>query len=147
MNNFLIKKQGHPLLSRVIKKCDLTKSHKDTVDEMFNVLATSEGIALAANQLAIDKRIIIIYANGFGQEFLNPVITKTYGKKTVSREGCLSSYNQYKVYRYKRIVVEGVDVNNKPIRYNLKGLLAVAIQHEIDHLNGIGIWHHGKRIF
>ena len=110
------------------------------IDIMFETMYQRRGIGLAGPQIGTSKRIIVIHALGLKQEFINPAITKRYGGKMTSREGCLSFPGETAVLtRDKQIIVEGFDRNWKPIRRKLKGLQACCVQHEVDHLNGITI--------
>ena len=113
------------------------------IKRMFGIMYSggyTEGIGLAANQIGLNKRVIVIDVNGLKQEFINPVITKTLGRKIISTEGCLSfPGKKVRVWRYPQIVVEGFDANWAPIKRKLKGLAACVVQHEIDHLDGITI--------
>lgn len=88
----------------------------------------------------MNKRIIVVNVNQLKQEFINPVIVKTRGSKTLSVESCLSFPGiQVKMWRYKDIIVEGFDRDWTPIRRKLKGLNACVVQHEVEHLDGITI--------
>ncbi len=110
------------------------------IGAMWAVMYHNKGIGLAANQLGQLDRVIVVHANGFKQAIINPIITKSYGGKTLNREGCLSFPGlQTKVIRHKQIIVEGYDANWKPVKRKLKGLAAYCVQHEVDHLNGITI--------
>lgn len=89
-------------------------------------------------QVGILKRIIVIdlYEEDSQYILINPVIKKAKGEQIVD-EGCLSFPNQYgKVKRPKTIVVEALDINGKKVKIEGKDLLAQALSHEIDHLNG-----------
>lgn len=118
----------------------------ELVDAMRSLLTTAEvpggrGIGLAANQVGVLKRVIVICIPGsLDQEFINPVITQRYGGKETAREGCLSwpTLNMPKE-RDRKIVVEGYDREWRPIMKRLVGLAARAVQHEVDHLDGITI--------
>ena len=87
------------------------------IERMKIVMTNGRGIGIAANQIGETKRIIAIHTKDFQQVFLNPVITKRYGGKTTSKEGCLSFPNQLAVVvRDKQIIVEGFTPNWKPIK-------------------------------
>lgn len=110
------------------------------IKTMFDIMENggyTKGIGLAANQIGLNKRIIVINVNGLKQEFINPVIVKTVGQKSQSIEGCLSfPFKEVRMLRYKQIIVDGFDRNWQPIRRKLKNLAACVVQHEIDHLDG-----------
>lgn len=93
---------------------------------------------LLGPQVGILKRIIVIdlYEENSQYILINPVVKKQKGEQIVE-EGCLSFPNQYgKVKRPKTIVVEALDINGKKVKIEGKDLLAQALSHEIDHLNG-----------
>ena len=98
------------------------------------------GIGLAAPQIGLQKRLILIHTPSFQKVILNPVITRTRLGKTTSEEGCLSFPGKIiKMKRHKQIIVEGFDQNWKPVKFKLRNLDSNVAQHEIDHLNGITI--------
>lgn len=118
----------------------------EVIDEKIKILAQDmldtmhkyEGVGLAGPQVGILKRIIVIdlYEENSQYILINPVIKKEKGEQIVD-EGCLSFPNQYgKVKRPKTIVVEALDINGKKVKIEGKDLLAQALSHEIDHLNG-----------
>lgn len=118
----------------------------EVIDEKIKILAQDmldtmhkyEGVGLAGPQVGILKRIIVIdlYEENSQYILINPVIKKAKGEQIVD-EGCLSFPNQYgKVKRPKTIVVEALDINGKKVKIEGKDLLAQALSHEIDHLNG-----------
>ncbi|CAL4323844.1 Peptide deformylase [Buchnera aphidicola (Chaitophorus populicola)] len=113
---------------------------KNIVQKMFNTMYQKNGIGLAAIQVNIQLRIIVIdkiYPLNNPLVLINPKILKKNGKVTI-KEGCLSIPNyEYIVHsRYKYITVSGYDIYGKNFILNTKSLLSVCIQHEIDHLNG-----------
>ncbi len=132
-----LKSSMHPALVSTAILVEHGTNETKLLDAMWALMYSSKGAGLAANQVGILKRVIVVHAKGFKQEFINPVITKRYGGKTMSREGCLSYPGlEMRISRYKNIVVEGFDGNWNPIKRKLKGLAAYCVQHEIDHLNG-----------
>ena len=113
---------------------------RGVVDHMFTVMSHWGGIGLAANQLGLNMRIIVVKVGPFKQAIINPVITKRYGGKHTAREGCLSfGPDTALVVRDRKIIVEGFDDHLRPVRFKLKQLAARCVQHEVDHLNGITI--------
>lgn len=98
------------------------------------------GIGLAAPQIGIAKRACIIritssIGSGYSLNLINPKIVESFDKQIFKNEGCLSFPGEYAdTMRYNEIVVEN-DV--EPKKFVATGLLAVCIQHEIDHLNGV----------
>lgn len=109
------------------------------IDDMIETMYKYNGVGLAAVQVGILKRIVVIdVEDGEGARVLiNPKITKTKGEQEVD-EGCLSFPNQYaKLIRPKEVTVEALDRSGKKIVIKAKDLLAQAIAHELDHLEGI----------
>ena len=111
---------------------------KTLAEDMLETMHKYEGVGLAGPQVGILKRIIVIdlYEENTQYILINPVLKKTKGEQIVD-EGCLSFPNQYgKVKRPKTVVVEALDIQGKKIKVEGKDLLAQALSHEIDHLNG-----------
>ncbi|MCI8309245.1 MAG: peptide deformylase [Clostridia bacterium] len=112
---------------------------KELAEDMMETMHKYDGVGLAAPQVGILKRLIVIdlYEEGTQYILINPVIVKSKGEQMVD-EGCLSFPNQYgKVKRPKEVEVVGLDLNGEKIRIKAKDLLAQALSHEIDHLDGI----------
>ncbi len=109
------------------------------IDDMIETMYKYNGVGLSAVQVGVLKRIVVIdIEDDTGVKILiNPIITKTKGEHEVE-EGCLSFPNQYaKVIRPKEVTVEALDRSGKKITIKAKDLLAQAIAHELDHLDGI----------
>ena len=109
------------------------------IDDMLETMYRFNGVGLSAVQVGILKRVVVIdIDDGTGPKILiNPKIIKTKGEHEVE-EGCLSFPNQYaKLIRPKEVTVEALDRNGKKITIKAKGLLAQALCHEIDHLDGV----------
>lgn len=121
-----------------VKKID--RKILNLVDDMMDTLYEGNGIGLAAPQIGILKRVVLI---DLGEEegepiiIINPRITAQSGNEK-DYEGCLS-YVGYEgeVYRPTNVTVEGINIKGKPVTYDASGLLARAFCHEIDHLDGI----------
>ena len=110
------------------------------IGEMFNLMDKSKGIGLAANQVGLDIRVIVVNVKGCRTEIINPIITRRSSKIKLSNEGCLSFPNKTaKIKRDDAVTVVGFDRDWNPIKKNCRGLLSYCIQHEVDHLNGITI--------
>ena len=106
--------------------------------DMMETMHKYDGVGLAAPQVGILKRLIVIDLYEEGTQFIliNPVIVKTKGEQ-ICQEGCLSFPNQFgKVKRPKEVEVVALDLNGNKIRVKGKDLLAQALSHEIDHLEG-----------
>lgn len=112
---------------------------KELAKDMLETMHKWDGLGLAGPQVGVLKRIIVIdlYEEGTQFVLINPVIIKEKGNQEVD-EGCLSFPNKFgKVERPKEIVVEALDIDGKKVKLKAKDLLAQAICHEIDHLNGV----------
>ena len=112
---------------------------RQLAEDMMDTMHEYDGVGLAAPQVGILKRIIVIdlYEKDSQYVIINPEIISEKGEQCVD-EGCLSFPNQFgKVKRPKEVVVTGMDLNGKKIKIKAKDLLAQALSHEIDHLNGI----------
>lgn len=116
----------------------------DLLDDMFDTMKQSNGVGLAAIQVGIDKRVLIINEPNEDDEqlkentleMINPVIIEKNGS-TKYQEGCLSVPGFYEdIERYKYVKVEYVDRNGNPQTIESDAFLAIAIQHEMDHLDG-----------
>ena len=107
------------------------------IDDLFETMGAAKGVGLAANQVGVLRRVAVIDAEGFRHVLINPVVLETSGKDT-AEEGCLSIPEIYAdVTRPARVVVEATDREGSRVRIEAEGLPARAIQHEIDHLDGI----------
>ena len=112
---------------------------KELAQDMFETMHKWDGVGLAGPQVGVLKRIIVIdlYEEGTQYCLINPVLIKENGEQEVD-EGCLSFPNKFgKVTRPKEVVVEALNLEGKKIKIKAKDLLAQALCHEIDHLNGI----------
>ncbi|MEO6055856.1 MAG: peptide deformylase [Gemmatimonadales bacterium] len=107
------------------------------VDDMFETMDAAKGVGLAANQIGIARRVAVIDADDERFEMIDPVIVEAEGR-AAAEEGCLSIPEIYgDVTRPERVVLEATDRNGRRVRMEATGLKARAIQHEIDHLDGI----------
>ncbi len=109
------------------------------VDDMFETMYEAPGIGLAASQVNVHKRVVVIDISEEKNQplvFINPEILSREGEEEME-EGCLSVPGIYdKVRRAERVRVRALDREGKPFEIEADGLLAVCIQHEIDHLDG-----------
>lgn len=126
--------------SREVNIDDITsKKTQDLIDDMIETMYHYNGVGLAAVQVGILKQIIVIDVEDDKSPYvlINPIITKTKGKRECE-EGCLSFPNQFgKVIRPEEVWAEFYDRTGKKVKLKAKELLAQAICHEVDHLNGI----------
>ncbi len=117
----------------------LEEKEKQLIDDMVETMHKFNGLGLAAPQVGVLKRIIVIdlYDGNGVIVLINPVIKKEKGSQIVE-EGCLSFPNKFaKVERPQQIWVEGKNVNWEDVKIKGSDLLAQALAHEIDHLNGV----------
>jgi len=109
------------------------------VDDMFETMYEAPGIGLAASQVDVHQRFMVIDVSEEKNRplvFVNPVILERAGEQ-VYQEGCLSVPNIFAdVTRANEIVVQALDRHGKPFELRVDGLLAVCIQYEMDHLEG-----------
>lgn len=133
-----IRKAGDKVLKEVaepVKKID--RKLKQLLDDMAETMYAAEGVGLAAPQVGVSLRLVVIDVGEGLIELINPEIIAYDGSETAS-EGCLSVPGMYgEVERYATVSVEALNRAGKKVRINGSGLLARALQHEIDHLNGI----------
>ena len=135
-----IRKEGDELLKKKSKEVEVIDDKiKELIQDMIDTMHEYDGVGLAAVQVGILKNIIVIdlYDEKPILKLINPKIIKTKGEQEVE-EGCLSFPNKYvKVIRPEEVTVEAMDENGKKIKVTGTGLLAQALSHEMDHLNGV----------
>ncbi|HEX8453081.1 MAG TPA: peptide deformylase [Longimicrobium sp.] len=111
------------------------------IEDMFETMYDAHGIGLAAPQVGISRRLIVVHVNEEGEEpfaLLNPRVVESGKAREKGEEGCLSIPNiSAAVERPATVVVEGVDPKGNAVRIEADGMLARCLQHEIDHLDGI----------
>jgi len=112
------------------------------IDDMIETMYAAPGVGLAANQVGVSKQVAVIDVSVRDEKsplivLLNPEIMQREGE-IEAEEGCLSVPDYTAVLkRAMKVHVKGLDRNGKPVEFEAEGLLARALQHEIDHLNGI----------
>ncbi len=119
---------------------------KKLIKDMFDTLSTQKsGVALAAPQIGVSKRIFVVsplVSESIGKEvknlvYINPKITKKSKETVILDEGCLSVAGWFgKIKRHEKVTVEALDENGKKFTRGASDLLAEIFQHEIDHLDG-----------
>ena len=122
--------------SRRVKSID--GSIRKLADDMIETMHAAPGVGLAAPQVGVPLRVIVI---GMPEEeeivLINPQIVRRSGERLIT-EGCLSVPGYFgEVQRAQRVTVKGKDLSGKEIRIKAEELLAQALEHEIDHLNGL----------
>ena len=131
-------KYGSPLLrEKTMPVCKVDIEVRELVNNMIETMYAEGGVGLAAPQVGVLKKIIVIDTEEKGVIVLiNPVIIKREGE-TKEEEGCLSVPGVYSaVRRSSAITIEALDLDENKIRITQEGFLAIALQHEIDHLDG-----------
>lgn len=128
-----------PILRKKCRKIDNVDDHiRLLLDDMLDTLHhTDNGAAIAANQVGILKRLIVIDMNSQQIKLVNPVIIKQEGRQKCV-EGCLSVPGRFgKTYRPNSVSVTALNESGEPITVNAAGEMAKCLCHEIDHLDGI----------
>jgi peptide deformylase len=132
---------------------DEIKQLRSTAKQMAKLMYKSQGCGLAAPQVGIGKRLVVIDVTPPDEDgevteknpvfFINPVIRQLWGEKTVCDEGCLSIPGiQVPIERLSNIEVEALDLDGEPFVVEAEGFYARALQHEIDHLEGTTMFEH-----
>ena len=133
-----------PILKQISKNVDqVGKEEQKLMDDMLETMYKADGIGLAAVQVGVLKRIIVMDISKDENKkepmyFVNPIIKNKSIEKSVYSEGCLSVLNQFiEVERPSNCEIEYLDYNGEKKILKCNGLLATCIQHEMDHLNGV----------
>ncbi len=148
-----------PVLRRKARK--ITAFDKDLqilIDDMVETMREAPGVGLAAPQVGVSERLIVIeYGEGEEEDeeapkklyvVINPEITAASEEKVEGVEACLSIPRMMgEVDRHEQIIVRGFNRHGKPVKYRLKGWLARIFQHEIDHLEGVLFTDRASRIW
>lgn len=139
---------GHPTLRKVAKRVDPKEISdplfQQLIDDMFVTMYKAPGVGLAAPQVNISKRMFVMdvgeddeHPEGGAYVVINPKIVLTEEEVEMT-EGCLSVPGYVgEITRYNHVAVTGLDRDGQRIRLEGTGLFAQALQHEIDHLNGV----------
>ena len=135
----MVRENGDEILRKKSREVEVVDDKiRQILEDMVETLHSYNGVGLAGPQIGILKRLVIIdlYDDKGPIKLVNPKIIKQKGEQEVE-EGCLSFPNQYaKIIRPAEIVIEALDENGKRIKIKGEGLLAQAISHELDHLDG-----------
>ncbi len=139
---------GDPVLRKVAKKVDPKEIadplFQQLIDDMFETMYAAPGVGLAAPQVNVSKRLFVVDAGedeehpeGTKHAVINPKI-ESAREEVELNEGCLSVLGFIgDIMRYERVVVTGLDRDGQKLRLEGGDLFAQALQHEIDHLNGV----------
>ena len=133
-----IRLQGDPVLrKKAVPVARFNEQLHRLLDDMVETMIKAQGAGLAAPQVGISKRSIVLRDEDKILEIINPEITESEGE-SIDIEGCLSFPGLYgEVPRSARVAVSGQDRGGREIRVSGEGFLARVLQHEIDHLHGI----------
>ncbi|HKM42543.1 MAG TPA: peptide deformylase [Limnochordia bacterium] len=129
---------GEPVLEqKAIEVPKITKKITKLIDDMLETMYEANGIGLAAPQVGVSQRIIVLDVGEGPVVLVNPVIVAASGEE-IDVEGCLSIPERW-VYVKRATMVEiaGLNEKGKPVRLEADGYFARALQHEIDHLDGV----------
>jgi peptide deformylase len=134
---------GDPVLRRKSEPVsDLTDQHRELIEDMYETMHAHNGVGLAAPQVGVSVRIAVLGIPERGKKVLhvtliNPEYDNAEGGLT-DDEGCLSIPGVYdELKRAAKLDVRGLDEKGQPISFSCEGLFARAVQHEVDHLNGM----------
>ncbi|EMG35810.1 peptide deformylase [Desulfocurvibacter africanus PCS] len=142
MRRTILKYPDAVLARKSLEIGEITDELRQLAKDMAETMYTNEGIGLAAPQVGECCRLVVIDITGPDKRedlrvLVNPKIIAAEGK-VVSEEGCLSvSGYRSDVARSEKITVEATDLDGKPLSIEADGLLAVCLQHELDHLDGV----------
>lgn len=138
---------GDPVLRRKAKKVEkVTRDIQKLADDMVETMRASRGIGLAAPQVGVGQRVAVVEldkdeavpGSGVTYVLINPEVVKSSADVWESQEGCLSIPGwRGVVERPHKVVVRALDRDGNRVRLEAEGWLARAIQHEIDHLDGV----------
>ena len=132
-----IRVEGDPVLTKVSRPVDkMTPRNHELIMDMLDTMYDAMGVGLAAPQVGILKRIVVIDVGEGPIVLINPEILETSGEQT-GDEGCLSVPGMAgQVTRPNYVKVKALDIDMNEVEYEGEGLLARAVCHEIDHLDG-----------
>lgn len=131
-----------PLRTRSTELAAVDDVIRRFVADLFETMDAAKGVGLAANQVGVTQRVAVVGVEDDRFAMINPVVVSAEGRIR-AEEGCLSMPDLYgEVTRPERIVLEALDEQGQPYRRELDGYVARAVQHEIDHLDGILFFDH-----
>lgn len=132
-----IRQFGDPALREESRPAQVDNDLLELVERMTKIMYGTNGVGLAAPQIGVLQRVIVFILDDNLKVLINPEITWKSAETVTEAEGCLSLANlSCEVERAERIKVEGTDLAGNRQEYELEGLPARILQHEIDHLNG-----------
>jgi peptide deformylase len=130
--------QEAPILRQKAKRVPrVDSSIRKLIDDMVDTMVAAPGVGLAAPQVGVGLRVVVIKTDTNLHTLVNPEMVKWEGEQ-IGLEGCLSIPGYVgEVKRYMQVVARGLNRHGKPVKIKGDALLARAIQHEIDHIDGI----------
>ena len=132
-----IRQFGDPVLKEESRPVEPGEDIRELVERMIKVMHAADGVGLAAPQIGVLRQVIVFMLDETEYVLLNPRITWRSEETITDAEGCLSLMNHAcEVERSEKIRVEGEDLDGNRREYELEGLHARILQHEIDHLQG-----------
>jgi len=143
-----VRKIGDPVLREKSKKVEkIDESVMQLVRDLTDTLKETGGVGMAAPQIGITRRVLIVNVDNKIHVFINPEIEVLDDQKIRSDEGCLSIYSikDFNVKRFSKVKVRAKNLKWKDVEVVAEGLLARIFQHEIDHLNGVLFMDHLDR--
>lgn len=135
-----IKKYPDPVLRRKAEEIkEVNDEIRKLAQDMIDTMIANDGVGLAANQVGILKRIIVVQTEEGPQIFINPEIIERSRQVNVDQEGCLSLPNglYLGIKRVREIRIRALNFNGERIQMKLRDFTARIFQHEVDHINGI----------
>ena len=129
------------LRTKAAPVAEVNEDIKNIVADMFETMYAENGVGLAATQVNIHQRIVVIDVSEDKEQsyvLINPEIIKKNDEIMINEEGCLSVPSNYaKVERHTEVTVRALDVNGEAFELDATELLSICIQHELDHLDGV----------
>ena len=143
-----IRVEGDPVLGKVCREVtEVTPKIVTLIDDMLETMYEANGVGLAAPQVGVSLRVVVIDVGDGLVELINPEIVASEGSET-STEGCLSFPGMWgEVERFTCVTVQGMDRHGKPVAIKGTDMLARALQHEIDHLDGVLFVERAQSVF
>ncbi len=133
-----IRLYGDPVLRTESAAVTDFSSARGLVEDLLETTSLAGRAGVAAPQIGVNLRVFSFHVNGELGYLINPKITETIGDKSLVEEGCLSLPGLWhKTPRFDEVGVEGFDLDGNRVQVEAKGLLAQAMQHECDHLDGM----------
>jgi len=143
-----VRKIGDPVLREKSKKVEKIDDRlMQLVRDLTDTLKETGGVGMAAPQIGVTRRVIIVNIDDKIHTFINPEIEVLDDEKIESDEGCLSIYSikDFHIKRFSKIKVRAKNLKGDDVEITAEGLLSRIFQHEIDHLNGVLFMDHLDR--